>query len=204
MNTINTALSMADDPKLSAPARLEQELLDAALEGDGNAFAALMRPHLDMLYRVAFRVCSNTGIAEDAVQETLLVAYRKLNRYRPGTSLKAHLAAIAVRRAHTLLRAELRRTRHESDVDAPRSLENADRLLEFADNKRRVREVLAGLPKKRRAAAMLRLDAGLSYAEIALALKTSESSARVLVHLALETLRQRLKDLIDPADEDYQ
>ena len=48
------------------------------------------------------------------------------------------------------------------------------------------------MPKKRRMAAILRLDAGMDYAEIASALGTSLGSTRVLVHLALKDLKHAL------------
>jgi DNA-directed RNA polymerase specialized sigma24 family protein len=55
------------------------------------------------------------------------------------------------------------------------------------------------MPDKRRQAALLRLDAGLSYKEIAAALDSSEGSARVLVHKALKELKDRLGDLLENA-----
>ena len=45
---------------------------------------------------------------------------------------------------------------------------------------------------------MLRLDGGMSYAEIADALGTSEGSARVLVHLALKEIKEKLEDILEP------
>jgi RNA polymerase sigma-70 factor (ECF subfamily) len=65
----------------------------------------------------------------------------------------------------------------------------------------RVRDALSKLPEKRRAAAMLRLDGGMSYAEIADAVGTTEGSARVLVHLAMKELRTQLSDLVDSEQE---
>ena len=61
----------------------------------------------------------------------------------------------------------------------------------------RIAETLETMPEKRRRAAVLRLDGGLSYAEIGAALETSEGSARVLVHLAVKTLRESLSDLVE-------
>ena len=175
---------------------LEAALIDAVLQGDGRAFATLVQPHLPSLYRVAYRACGNSSLAEDAVQETLAIAHRSLKRYRPGTSFRSFLASIAVRRAHTLLRSEVRRARYEEEAQPPDSAPGADASLEAGETAARIRQILAGMPKKRRAAALLRLDAGLSYAEIARALGTSEGSARVHVHLALKTLRQELHELV--------
>jgi RNA polymerase sigma-70 factor (ECF subfamily) len=63
----------------------------------------------------------------------------------------------------------------------------------------RVREALSKLPSKRRQVVLLRLDAGLSYAEIAQVVGSTEGSARVLVHLALKELREALADLLTEA-----
>jgi DNA-directed RNA polymerase specialized sigma24 family protein len=53
------------------------------------------------------------------------------------------------------------------------------------------------MPPKRREAALLRMDAGLSYREIAVVLDSTEGSVRVLVHTAQKELRQRLADLLE-------
>jgi RNA polymerase sigma factor (sigma-70 family) len=176
---------------------VEHALVARALEGDGQAFASLVEPHLSMLYRIAARACGSRALAEDAVQEALTLAYQRLDRYTPGTSLKAFLAAIAVRKAQTLLRTERRRRAREDAADAPERLAGPAELLSAERTAARVRKALARLPKKRREVALLRLDAGMSYGEIADALSTSEGSARVLVHLALKEIKDELKDLLD-------
>ncbi len=173
---------------------VEHELIARSLDGDGRAFSNLVAPHLPMLYRIAARACGDRALAEDAVQEALTIAYTSLARYQPGSSLKAFLAAIAVQRAQTLLRSERRRKNNEGHAgDARREPEPAE-LVETERLARRLRQALGALPPKRQRVVLLRLDAGLSYAEIAGALSTSESSARVLVHLALKELRQLVNE----------
>jgi len=177
---------------------LEGVRIAAALEGDGSAFRALVEPHLPMLFRIAARVSGDGALAEDAVQETLALAYRQLSSYRHRTSFKSYLAAIVSRRAHTLARSERRRHRREqgaSGADRPATPEEDMDGAALAD---RIRQVLGLMPKKRRAAALLRFDAGLSYREIANALGTTEGSARVLVHMVTKELRERLADVIAP------
>jgi hypothetical protein len=46
-----------------------EALLSAALKGHNRAFAALVRPHLRMLYRLAVRSTNHPSLAEGAVQE---------------------------------------------------------------------------------------------------------------------------------------
>ncbi|HEX4341120.1 MAG TPA: RNA polymerase sigma factor [Polyangiaceae bacterium] len=181
----------------SLDATREARLLQKAIGGDGAAFATLVEPHLDLLYRIAGRAAGSTALAEDAVQEALEIVHRRLDRYEPGTSFKAFVASIAVRRARTLLRSELRRSRRESATpDGPRPATPAD-LFAAEETSLRIRAALATLPEKRQRIVLLRLDAGLGYAEIATLVGTTEGSARVLVHHALRDLAEKLEDLVD-------
>lgn len=179
--------------------RAERSLVDAAVRGNGLAFRRLVEPHLGMLFRIAQRVSGDRGLAEDAVQETLVLSFERLRQgaYSHDVPFKAFMAAVAARASHTLVRAERRRKgreRRAHDPDAPASPEDELRGVHAA---RRVQEALASMPGKRREAALLRLDAGLSYAEIAAALDSTEGSARVMVHAALKELREQLGDLLE-------
>ena len=185
-----------DEGTIDFAARREGKLVRAALDGDGRAFAELVKPHLPVLYRVAARACGDANLAEDAVQETLDVTYQRLAQYQPGTSLRAFLLAVAVRRAKTLARGERRRKTREDASMAP---ERAVSPAEWVGAKRlgeRVVAALENLPDKRRQAVLLRLDGGLSHAEIAEELGSTERSVRVLVHLALKELRAVLADVL--------
>ncbi|HEX3596565.1 MAG TPA: sigma-70 family RNA polymerase sigma factor [Polyangiaceae bacterium] len=181
----------------SVDATKEVRLLQKALAGDGAAFATLVEPHLDLLYRIAGRAAGSAALAEDAVQEALEIVHKRLGRYEAGTSFKAFIASIAVRRARTLLRAELRRSRRESATpDAAHPATPAE-LFVAEETAGRIRAALAALPEKRQRVVLLRLDAGLGYAEIAAAVGTTEGSARVLVHHALRDLHETLSDLVN-------
>ena len=113
-----------------------------------------------------------------------------------------YLAAIAAKQAHTLARGERRRTKRELASKAPDEPSSPEQIAHGARLAGRVRDALAAMPNKRRQAALLRLDAGLSYREIAKALGSTEGSTRVLVHTALKELKERLADLMTGASEE--
>jgi RNA polymerase sigma-70 factor (ECF subfamily) len=197
MSMPSLALALpAEHCEKAASVSLEHELISRALAGDGRAFANLVQPHLAMLYRIAYRACGDRALSEDAVQEALVLAYRKLDRYTPDTSLKAFLGTIAARQAQTLLRGERRRRLREDASREPEGTANPAELLTARRTAERVRDALATMPRKRREVALLRLDGNMSYAEIAQAVGTTEGSARVLVHLAMKELRETIGDLL--------
>ena len=167
---------------------IERELVTRALSGDGRAFSDLVTPYLPLLYRLAERVSQNRALAEDAVQETLARAFVELHRLEERTPLKAFLAGIAVRRAHTLVRSERRRRAREPAAARSETAPDPGELLDAELVRTRLRDALLAMPRKRREAALLCFDAGLSHADIALALETTVASARVLVHLARQDL----------------
>jgi len=77
----------------------DAELLRRAREGDPKAFEDLLGPHLPMLLAYARTVCGDYHLAQDAVQETALIAFRKLHLYFGEADFAAWLKAIARREA---------------------------------------------------------------------------------------------------------
>jgi RNA polymerase sigma-70 factor (ECF subfamily) len=131
-------------------------------------------------------------LAEDAVQETLTLAYERLGDFRPDSPFRAYLMAIVVKRAKTLARSERRRLVRERKSAEPHTHASPEEALSGQRSARLVRDALRAMPEKRRRAAVLRLDAGMSYREIAETMGSSEGSARVLVHMALKELKSAL------------
>ncbi|OGN85994.1 MAG: hypothetical protein A2X23_06315 [Chloroflexi bacterium GWC2_73_18] len=58
--------------------RLDRDLVEQAQHGDREAFAILARTHGDRLMAIAHRILRDVGRAEDAVQQTLVIAWREL------------------------------------------------------------------------------------------------------------------------------
>jgi RNA polymerase sigma-70 factor (ECF subfamily) len=77
----------------------ETKLLSAAKAGDAHAFERALRPHLPMLFAYSRAICGDFHAAEDVVQETAQIAYRKLNYLIPEADFAGWLKAIARRQA---------------------------------------------------------------------------------------------------------
>jgi RNA polymerase sigma-70 factor (TIGR02960 family) len=85
------------------------DLVDRARAGDGQAFAELVGPHRRELQVHCYRLLGSALDAEDAVQESLLAAWRGLAGFEGRASVRSWLFQIATRRCLNALRSASRR-----------------------------------------------------------------------------------------------
>jgi RNA polymerase sigma-70 factor (TIGR02960 family) len=88
---------------------MSEEVLTRARAGDEQAFRELTRPHHRELQVHCYRILGTIPDAEDALQETLLAAWRGLGGFEERASLRAWLYSIATNRCLNMLRNSARR-----------------------------------------------------------------------------------------------
>ena len=165
-----------------------------------DAFARYVLPELEVLARVAFSITRNTADAEDLVQETLLCAYRAIDRF-DGAHPRAWLFTImrnAEAKRHRRRRPQLLR-----DPDQAGRMEAADprggvgspeEVVVGAEFDAVVAQCLASLPERHRQVVELVDIDGLSYAEAAEAIGVPVGT----VMSRLCRARAALKDMLLP------
>jgi RNA polymerase sigma-70 factor (ECF subfamily) len=92
------------------------EVIARARAGDGDAFRALVEPHRRELHIHCYRMLGSVHEADDALQETLLAAWRGLAGFEGRASLRTWLYRIATNRCLNTRRAAHRRQAKEWDV----------------------------------------------------------------------------------------
>ena len=178
----------------SAPARdpeSAQHLIAAAQSGDTAAFGRLVELHQQRVFRTARAILGNDADAQDAAQEAFLRAFRHLARFDPKRDLAAWLYKLTVNVCRDIVRRRPRKGTGEIDTEGLAARDpgpfEAAALQEQRDLTRRA---IARLPYKERAAITLRDLEGLTTAEVAAALGTTQATVRSQVSAARAKLRR--------------
>src|SRR5215211_757815 len=93
----------------TGPTTHERALLAAARRGDQDAYRNLVEPHRRELHRHCYRMLGSVHDADDAVQESLLRAWKAIGAFDGRRPVRPWLFRIATNRCLTLLEARRRR-----------------------------------------------------------------------------------------------
>ncbi|HUE26611.1 MAG TPA: sigma-70 family RNA polymerase sigma factor [Solirubrobacteraceae bacterium] len=196
---------------------MSDRTLALARAGDEGAFRELTDPYRRELQLHCYRIVGSTQDAEDLVQETMLAAWRGLDRFTERASIRTWLYRIATNRCIDALRASARRPQRPAtvtDFPEPSRIGESvwlepypDVLLEgLADEahdpgvryERREAVALAfvaglqHLPPQQRAVLVLRDVLGFQAAEVAEILDTTDAAVNSLLRRARAALDSRL------------
>ena len=169
---------------------MDLALVEAARSGDEEAFASIARGSADRLFAVAYRIVRDVGRAEDAVQQTLVTAWRELPALREVERFEAWLHRILVHACY----AEAKRASRWSanvvlmPVDGPATPDTTQDIVTRDALDRGFRR----LPAEQRAAFVLHHYLGWSVAEIAENLGVPSETVRSRLRYATSTLRASL------------
>ena len=166
-----------------------------------TSFALLLGKYRASVNHFLYRMVQDRAIAEELAQEVFLRVYRSRETYEPTAKFTTWLYRIATHLALNWLRdqknARSLQRLDETGEDAPvrdvqdRALTVEQKLLHQV-NVDEVRQAVAALPDKQRAAVLMHKYDEMEYSQIAKVLSCSESAVKSLLFRAYETLRVRL------------
>lgn len=149
------------------------------------------------MYRVAFGVLRDQGLAEDVVQETMIKAWRSMEGFRGDSSTRTWVLRIAHNTAVDALR------RRRERVVAPEDLRRDGDATTMDDPARRfagredvgvLRDALASLDELSRTIVVLRELEGLSYQDIARTLEVPVTTVKTRLLRARRALGAAVMD----------
>ena len=179
----------------------DAELMLRVKEGDGASFGALLDKHRSSVVHFLFRMVQNHAVAEELAQEVFLRVYRSRGTYEPTAKFTTWLFRIATHLALNSLR-DGRHERSQERLDDDSNQMPVRQVKDFRPTVEQsmvyqtkldeVRQAIAALPDKQRAAVLMHKYEEMEYSQIAKVLSCSESAVKSLLFRAYESLRSRL------------
>lgn len=163
----------------------EQQVIARAKRGDVEAFEAILETTINSAHKYACALLHDPGLAEDAVQEACVRAWRKLGNLRVGSSFQPWFLGIVARQCHDQMRGRWWRLIRMPGTEALRSDLPEDAALRRAA----LREALGELTERERQVLILRLYLDLPWSEVASVAGLTEAGARTRYYRALQRLR---------------
>ena len=155
----------------------EAAVIQAVLDGDVNAYEALVKEYEKNVYNLALRMTGNSEDAADMAQEAFIKAYNSLTAFRGDSKFSVWLYRIVSNVCLDFLRSRSRKQTvslstenddgEEVELDIADETHSPEQLLDRSLTRDAVRRGLAALPPDHREILLLREIQGLSDEEIA-------------------------------------
>lgn len=192
-------------PTVTPEGPSEAQLMRQVAAGEIGGLETLYDRYHTMAYALALRITTETGLAEDVVQDSFLGLWRNAGRYAEDKgSVRGWLLAIVRHRAID----SMRRRRNgvaiadETEEPLPAALTLPDIWPEVAGrlDAEQVRQALGKLPEAQREAIELAYFDGLTQREIATKTGAPLGTVKSRMRLGLVSLRRELMDVADGPD----
>ncbi|HLK60640.1 MAG TPA: RNA polymerase sigma factor [Chthonomonadaceae bacterium] len=186
--------------------RSEEQLTERCRQGDLDAFGQVYMLYERNVYRYAFYLLGHSEDAADVKQETFIKAYQAIGTFRGNSSLLTWLLKICInlcrdrlrtRKSHYLLYEHITRETLDGGTSAQDPYACAERSQTIAT----ILRGLQGLSPAQREIIILRDIEGLEYGEIARALGCTAPTAKMRLHRARHSLKERVISLMEAREE---
>lgn len=157
-----------------------------------------------MVYRHCLQMLKNTADAQDAAQEAMLKAFRGLPAFEGNSELATWLFKIAHNVCLDFLKKAYRQREgtsldglHDAGFDPPAADLSPEEAYERQSEKDALREAVLSLPERQQAILSLRYGDGMSYGQIARAMRMSLGTVKSALSRAKEDLRAAAAGISD-------
>lgn len=188
-------------------------LVEALRQGEPGAMERLVETYADRAYRLTFRITGSKEDAEEATQDALWTAGRKIHTFKGDSAFGSWLYRIAANAAYMKLRARKAKAREIAIEDVLPALDDGGLHFEPMDDwsprvddqalNEELREVLdtaiSELPPEYRTALVLHDVEGMPNPDVADALGISLPAVKSRIHRSRLYLRKRLSEYLQTA-----
>ena len=182
----------------------EQEIVTQLRQGDEAAFKQLVSLFQQKVYNTALNFLQNQQDAEDIAQEVFIQVYHSINQFKENASLSTWLYRITISKCLDHVRNKKRKKRfafisslfsEKNSLlhDAP-DFEHPGVQLDRKEDAATLFKLVNTLPESQKTAFLLNKIEAMSYGEIALIMKISESAVDSLLQRAKQNLRKKINE----------
>ncbi|RPH78076.1 MAG: sigma-70 family RNA polymerase sigma factor [Candidatus Rokuibacteriota bacterium] len=200
------SMSVAPVPRVDVDA----DLVEALRRNEPDAAERLVQRYGDRVYRLAMRITGLNEDAEEAAQDALWTAARKIHMFKGESAFGSWVYRITANAAYQKLRTRRQKAAEISMDDVLPSLDGDGRHFEPMDDwsnrvdeqalqgelRRVLQQAIDGLPADYRTALVLHDVEGLSNPDIAEALNISLPAVKSRVHRSRLFVRKHLADYL--------
>ena len=177
--------------------RWQAELVARCLAGDERAFAMIADQYGNLLLRTAYLLVHDEEAAKDIVQDSLVLAWKNMEKLREPAFLRAWLLKIVVNQSVSLKRQWVRKAALLREQFTQTSIDDAIQSADFArgrlEDRLDVERAIALLPLNQRVVLVLFYYHRMTMPEIAGMLGVAENTLRKRLQAALEKTRRALR-----------
>ncbi len=178
----------------------DETLVRRARIGDEAAYGALVKRYMKPAYVVALSVTGRHEDAEDAAQESFLVALKRLDECRDPARFAGWLLTIVRNRSRNLVRRESLRSVEPLPPDASGRGPTPEQVTERVELQDQLQEALNTLPPIQREIVLLHDLEGWKHREIAERLDLPSGTVRSHLHFARKALRALLGEALESTE----
>lgn len=183
----------------------DEELVALCQQGRSECFEPLVRRYMQKAFHIAFGFTRDTESAKDLSQDAFLRSFSRIKQFDGRASFYTWFYRILINLCLDHARRSGKVTWQSLDDLSEKSNEQRqlvdsrfwpEQAAIAGEASRRASETLQAMPNKQRTAFLLRNDQGLSIADVAKVMKTTEGTVRVYLHRAVAALRQSLVEFV--------
>ena len=169
-------------------------------EGDINAFSILFKSYYPILYNYGFKICKNSVLTEDTLQDFFLYVYEHRENLSDIHTIAPYLFS-------SFRRLLIKKLKKKSILVSEENIDQSiidieftpEEILTHQENEifrnKNISTLLNKLPKRQKEAIYLKYYSGLKTKEIATIMNVNYQSAVNTIHKALKNLREEVSIL---------
>ncbi|MGD2294641.1 MAG: sigma-70 family RNA polymerase sigma factor [Candidatus Aminicenantes bacterium] len=183
----------------------EDQFVRQAKEGDVEAFAVLSRRYQERIFRTILGLTKNHLDADDLAQETFMVAFKSLQKFKQNSSFYTWLYRIAVNRTLNFLK-RARREKKKTEMAmrdfsgeewSAKTVSPPEQNSLSLELRAKIKKAVDSLPLSYRAAFLLVEFEGMLHKEAAYVLECSENTVAWRLHKARKILQTKLRPYLE-------